>query len=116
MSFFAQQGRHLFSGSFTLVNGTLTGTLYTPLTDEWADAYEIGATTDESAATRTLTISDGTTTLTYFVGGGATNAPLVDHAAVPVRFKKGTAITVSVNAVTAGKHIAVAVRGLTSKT
>jgi hypothetical protein len=113
---FAQLGKHLCNGSVTLLNGTLSLVIFTPVAAEWTDVYSIVATTDETA-TETLTISDGTTTLTYYVGGTTgQNTPLVYQSSIPVRFRKGTAITVSVNAVTAGKHIAVNIRGLTSTT
>ncbi len=117
MSFYAQLGKPMINGSVILVNGNVSQVVFTPKADEWTDIYSIVSTTNETAI-ETLTISDGTTTLTYFVGGGGatTNPPIIDQSSIPVRFRKGAAITVAANAVTAGKSIAVNVRGLTSKT
>lgn len=114
---FAQLGKPMFNGSVLLVPGTLSGVVYTPVTGSWSDVYSIVITTNETAV-RTVTISDGTTTLTYFVGGGTggANPPVLDQGTTPVRFKAGTAITVTVAAMTAATTIAVNVRGLVSKT
>ena len=114
MSYFAQGGKKLVNASISLTSGLLTSAIFTPLVDEFTDIYSIVITTNDTA-TESVTVSDGVTTLTYFVGGSATNPPTVDQASVPVRFKKGTAITVTANAVTAAKTIAINVRGLSSK-
>lgn len=114
MSYFAQGGKKLVNASASLIPGTLTTAIFTPISDEFSDIYSIVITTNDTA-TQLVTVSDGVTTLTYFVGGAATNPPTVDQASVPVRFKKGTAITVTAGAVTAAKTIAVNVRGLSSK-
>jgi hypothetical protein len=116
MSFFSQLGKHMVNGSVTLTSGAPSAVIFTPASDEWTDLYELAVTTDDSAI-RSLTVSDGTTILTYAVGGTTgQNPPLVDQSSIPVRFKKGTAITVTASAVTAGKHIYTNARFLTSKT
>jgi hypothetical protein len=115
MSFLAKEGKHLASGSATLTNGSPSATLFTPISDEWSDIYSLAISSDDTAVER-VTISDGTTSLVYYVGGGAANPPILDQAEIPVRFGKGLAITATASAVTAGKHIAVNLRGLTSKT
>lgn len=117
MSYFAYEGKHVASNAVTLTNASPSQTLFTPAADEWTDAYTISITSDETV-TRSLTISDGTTTLTYAVGGNATgqNPPIIDAASVPVRFGKGATITANATAITAGKHVFVALRSLTSKT
>lgn len=115
MSYFAQGGKKLVNASSLLTPGTLSAVIFTPLSDEFVDAYSVVITTNDTA-TQLVTVSDGVTTLTYFVGGATTgNPPVVDQASVPVRFKKGTAITVTASAVTAAKTIAVNIRGLSTK-
>ena len=115
MSYFAQGGKKLVNASIALSSGSLTGAVFTPLSDEFTDIYSIVITSNDTT-TQQVTVSDTVTTLTYFVGGAATgNPPTVDQASVPVRFKKGTAITVTAGAVTAAKAIAVNIRGLSSK-
>jgi hypothetical protein len=116
VSFFAQLGKHLANGSATLINGAPSATLFTPIAGEWTDIYSIVISTDDTSIDL-VTVSDGTTSLVYYVGGGSGgNPPVVDQASVPVRFGKGIAITATASSVTAGKHIAVNIRGLTSKT
>jgi hypothetical protein len=117
MSYFAQLGKPLAQGSATLTSGTLSATLYTAKADEWVDVYSIVISTNDTA-TETVTVSDGTTSLAYLVGGTATgaNPPTVDQGTIPVRFKKAAVITATASAVSAGKSIIVNLRALTSKT
>ncbi len=115
MSVFAQLGKPLRFGSVSLVPGTLTGNLLVPQADEWTDIYTIVITTNDTAVQQ-VTISDGTTAIIYFVGGAASNPPVLDQGTTPIRFRKGATITATAGAVTAAKTIAINVRGLASKT
>lgn len=114
---FASLGKPLRNGSVTLQPGTLSAALIVPLADEWTDLYSIVITTNDTAS-QTVTISDGTTSVGYLVGGsaGGNNPPVLDQGATPVRFRKGATITATAGNVTAGKTIFVNARGLSSKT
>lgn len=110
---FAQYGHALFSGSATLTNSTTSALLYSASANIWPDLYQVAISTNDTTIQQ-VTITDGTTTLIYFVGGSASNPPVVDQASIPVRFVKGATITATAGAVTAGKSIAVNIRGLTA--
>lgn len=115
MSFFAQRGT-LIDFQVSLTNGTPSvANAFTPKSDEWVDVYTIVLSTNDTAV-QTVSISDGTRTLKYYVGGSAVAFIAFDQGSVPIRFKKGTAISVSAGAVTAAKTIEVSIRGLASKT
>lgn len=115
MGFFAQAGKPLFNGSALLVPGTLAANLFVPLASNWTDVYSIVISTNDTAVQQ-VTLSDGTTSLSYFVGGGANNPVIIDQGATPVRFKMGATIAVTAGAITTGKTIAVNIRGLVSRT
>lgn len=117
MAFFHQNGMRIQGVQVGLSNATPSVAVFTALADEWTDIYTVHATTNDTAS-ETITVSDGTTTLTYFVGGnvGGNNPPLYDQSSVPVRFKKGAIVTVAANAVTALKGTQVILRFLTGKT
>jgi hypothetical protein len=112
---FAQDGKPLFNGSATLVNGSISATLYAPISTVWTDVYSIVITSNDTAV-ELITISDGTLSLLYYVGGTTSNVPVMDQASIPYRMKRGQAITVTANAVAAGKTTAVNIRGLVSST
>lgn len=114
MSYFAMLGKPMVNGSATLQTGTTSAVIFTPKTDEWTDVYSIVITSSDNQVNQ-LTISDGTTTLTYSVGAVATGNPIVDQGDIPVRFKKGTAITAVILTAGTGK-VFVNLRALTSKT
>ena len=115
MSTFAQLGKPLRFGSLLLIPGTLTGNLLVPLVDEWTDIYTIVVTTNDTAVLQ-VTISDGTTSIVYFVGGSTSNPPVLDQGSTPIRFRKGATIVATASAITAAKSVAINVRGLSSKT
>jgi hypothetical protein len=112
--FFAQLGKPMFNATVSLVTVSPT-VIFTPKSDEWSDVYSIVISTNDTTAD-VITISDGTTNLVYLIGGGAPNPPIMDQGTIPVRFKKGTAITATASTITGGKTIIINVRGLTSKT
>lgn len=115
MAFFAQAGKTLINGQVVLVNGNISQTIIAGVLGKWIEIYSVVISTEETAV-RTVTITDGTITQTYLVGGGVPNPPTLDQGAVPVRFMKGTTLTASADAVTAGKHISVMIRGLLATT
>ena len=114
---FAQLGKPLASGQASLSNATLSATLFVTGANGWLDLYTLHITSTDSAV-NTVTVSDGTTTLTYYVGGnpGGNNVPVYDQCSVPVRFKKGATVTVAAGAISSGKTVQVLARGLFSMT
>lgn len=117
MSFYSLYGKPLVSNVATLANGALSAVLVPPPTGGWFELYVLHITSTDTAI-NTVTVSDGTTTITYFTGGmpGGNNIPIYDQASIPVRFGKGATVTVAANAITAGKNVQVLARGLFTRT
>lgn len=114
MGVYSKDGKTVWSNSATLVNGTLSATLYTSANaNSFPHVYSVVITTDDTAQ-QTVTLNDGTKTVIYLVGGASSNPPVIDQSDVPIIFTKGATITVTAGAVTSGKHIYVNVRGLIS--
>lgn len=117
LGYFAQMGKPMHQGTAQLGPGSTSFVVNNPITDEWTDFYSIAISTNETTV-RALTITDGSTTLTYYVGGaaGGTNPPVFDQGTIPVRFKKGHSFTFSVPAVSVSTTISLNFRWLSSKT
>lgn len=117
MSTFAQYGKPMWSAVVTLTNAAPSVVAITPVAGTWTDIYAVQISSNDTSS-NTITITDGTTTLTYLVGGnaGGSNPPVFDQGTIPVRFKPGGAITVASTGVTSGKNVQVSIRGLFSKT
>lgn len=117
MGFFAQLGKTMVNGSAVLIPGTLTLTLYTAQATEWVDVYSITIVSNETTS-RVITVSDGTTSLTYLIGGtvGGSNPPVIDQGSIPVRFKKGAVLTATASSLTVSTTVVVNIRALVSKT
>jgi hypothetical protein len=111
MAIFSQLGHPLFDGRATLTSGSLSATLYTPISIAWTEMYSVIITSNDTAQ-QSVTITDGFTSVSYLVGGNASSVPILDTPTTPVVFRKGKPITVSAGAVTGGLTISVAVRGL----
>jgi hypothetical protein len=116
VSYFAQLGKTIIFGTATLTNGSPgPTTVFTPKSDEWTDVYTVLITTNDTAIQQ-ITVSDGTKSIVYFVGGSGGAIPVLDEGSTPVRFGKGLVITATAGAVTAGKSVVCNIRGLSSKT
>lgn len=117
MSFLHRSGT-MRSASVGLITGTPSASMgITPNAKESIDVYEVQINTNETAL-RTVTLSDGTFTVSYYVGGGAggRNPSTIDDACVPIRFRPGQPITATASAVTGGTSIVVSVRAIVTAT
>jgi hypothetical protein len=114
-------GQQLAWGVGALVNGGLTAMVMpnggisgnaVGAAQLYFDCY--GVTISSSDVTvEKVTLSDGTNTIVWQVGSPS---PVDDACVVPYRFAKGCQLVASASAVTSGKEIDVAVRGIWSAT
>ena len=114
MSFFKQSGQ-LFSTLVQLTPGTLTASVVALAADEWLDIYGVTVSTNDTALQQ-VSIADSTGTVLFYFVGGANVPNLLDIATIPVRVRKGSAVTVTAAAITAAKTIGIKITGLRSKT
>lgn len=118
MSFLATNGKGLVSASVTLTNGAPnSAAAIAAVAGAFTDIYTVVITTNETAV-RTVTLTDGVTSISYYVGGSAAgvNVPVFDQGSVPLRFKPNTAVQVNATTVTAATQIYVNIRGVRSNT
>lgn len=78
----------------------------------WLDVYGVAITSNDTAIEQ-VTLSDGSNSVTWFVGAPS---GIVDVGPMPYRFNAKAPLVVSAGAVTAAKTISVAVRGVVAGT
>ena len=77
----------------------------------FTDIYSISLTSDDTTV-NAVTLSDGVNSVTWRVG----TSPVGDSGRTPYRMAAGAPLFVSANAVTSGKTINVAMRGVVTRT
>jgi hypothetical protein len=113
-------GQQLYWGQVALTNGAVTAMIMPTggisgqapgASSNWPDIYGVVITSSD-ATVEQVTLSDGTNSVSWQSG----TSPVCDDSVVPYRFLPGVPLFVSASAVTSGKQINVAIRGVLSKT
>jgi hypothetical protein len=113
-------GHVLVSGNALLSGSGLTGMLVANGISGnasllWLDIYTVSISTSDTVA-ETIMLSDGTSSVTYYIGGGVAAPPINDSSSVPYRFKTSAPLMCSANGISGSAKTSVAVRGVLSTT